>query len=365
MADNRRQRGMTIAPRVEVFMQLSCNAVYGHPPHFNDSAETHELLPSHSFNPAGNYLSAHPSIYSGGDAGDAEDVNPLCFPSKRYLTDPAVQSYAARLQTIMATSAGLLSALTTGWWGHSGERYGRTRVLAAATLGLLLTDVFFVLASTPRTPLAAHGRELLLIAPILEGLLGGWSTLQSATFAYISDCTSDGSRSHIFSRFMGVFYFGFSIGPMLGAWVITHPPAFLHRLEPANVGRTVTPVFWLAVCFSLINFLLSLFVFPESLGKKKGDLDVPIVDESEDRAQDKASGGILSVMKGIFIPLLVFAPKIRPNGRDWNMTLLALALFGYLLSSVSERRVFLRLSGEVVIILRFAALLVFCRASSR
>ena len=39
-------------------------------------------------------------------------------------------------------------------------------------------------------------------------------------------------------------------------------------------------------------------------------------------------------LKDLFLPLLVFAPKKRAYGRDWNMTLLAIALFGYLLSSV-------------------------------
>lgn len=40
---------------------------------------------------------------------------------------------------IMTTTMGLLSALTTGWWGHFGERFGRTKVLAGSTLGLFLT----------------------------------------------------------------------------------------------------------------------------------------------------------------------------------------------------------------------------------
>ena len=237
---------MTIAPRVQVFTQLSCTAVYGHPPHFNHSAKSHELSPSHSFTHSENHnytSTVYLSIRSDEDAGDSDgsdDDDPLRIPSKRCLSDAAVQSYAARLQTIMVTTAGLLSALTTVWWGHFGERHGRTRVLAAATLGLLLTDVFFVLASLPHTPLSSHAHKLLLVAPVIEGLLGGWSTLQSAISAYISDCTSDGSRSHIFSRFMGVLYFGFALGPMLGAWVITHPPKFLPRLEPASVGPTVT-----------------------------------------------------------------------------------------------------------------------------
>ncbi|KAI5118105.1 hypothetical protein M0805_005212 [Coniferiporia weirii] len=315
-------RGMTIAPRVEVFTQLSCSAVLGHLPDYNHT-QTRELASQlHSF-------------YS---LDDPEIDDPLRIPTKRCLSDPAVQAGAARLQTIMTTSMGLLTVLTTGWWGHFGERHGRTRVLAASTLGLLLTDIVFVLVSLPRSPFAVHGHKLLLVAPIVEGLLGGWSTLQSATSAYISDCTSDGSRAHIFSRFMGVFYFGFSVGPMLGAWIITHPPPLPPPFlpEPANTVRTVAPVFYIAVLCSLVNFLLSLFVFPESLGKEKRaarrETDTAIT--AELGAQGKSTkGGIVAFVKGLLLPLTVFVPKKRAGGKDWNMTFLALALFGYLLSS--------------------------------
>lgn len=136
--------------------------------------------------------------------------------------------HAARIQTTYSITMGSLSALTTGWWGHFGERYGRTKVLALATFGWFLTvsipgpislvvltsvlqDVTFILAATPSSPLASYGRVLLLIAPVFEGLLGGWSTLQAGTSAYISDCTSSGSRASVFSRFTGVSFLGFSV----------------------------------------------------------------------------------------------------------------------------------------------------------
>jgi hypothetical protein len=57
------------------------------------------------------------------------------------LGNPAVQAGAARLQAMMTTTMGFLSALTTGWWGRFGERHGRTKVLAGATFGLFLTCV--------------------------------------------------------------------------------------------------------------------------------------------------------------------------------------------------------------------------------
>jgi hypothetical protein len=46
-------------------------------------------------------------------------------------------------KTVTATSLGVLSALSTGWWGEFGDRRGRTKVLlaAAAATGQLFTYV--------------------------------------------------------------------------------------------------------------------------------------------------------------------------------------------------------------------------------
>ena len=75
---------------------------------------------------------------SQGD-GASEGDDPRVIPGNKCVLDPAVQARAAGLQTVMTTTMGVLSALTTGWWGHFGERYGRTRTLAISTFGLVVT----------------------------------------------------------------------------------------------------------------------------------------------------------------------------------------------------------------------------------
>lgn len=91
----------------------------------------------------------------------------------------------------------------------------------------LFRDLIFILVSTPRNPLAAHSHKLLILAPIIEGLLGGWSSLAGANTAYIADCTSPGSRATIFARFTGVLSVGLALGPIIGAWLIRNPIPFL------------------------------------------------------------------------------------------------------------------------------------------
>ncbi|KAJ7499472.1 major facilitator superfamily domain-containing protein [Mycena latifolia] len=339
-------RGMTLAPRVEVFTQLACSRV-----HHSYNHTTSTLL-----QPPFYYGSAEPVPLRFQDPvdvpGDDDNDVPRQLPSPHCASDPAVQAGAARIQTIFTTTMGLLSALTTGWWGHFGERHGRTKVLAFSTFGLFLTDLTFILASTPSSPLSSHGHTLLLIAPVIEGLLGGWSTLQSGTSAYISDCTSSGSRAAVFSRFTGVSFLGFSIGPIIGGWLIRHPIAFLsgasHPEQPK--GQSVTSVFWVAVICSFINFCLVLFVFPESVtqeqrdlasGRGKADHSAAIA-AGEALTRDAEQVGILArlgFVRNFLSPLAIFLPRqIYIEGstkkrRDWSLTLLACALFGYMLSA--------------------------------
>ncbi len=180
----------------------------------------------------------------------------------------------------------------------------------------------------------------------MEGLLGGWGTLQAATSAYISDCTSDGSRAHIFSRFTGVFYLGFAVGPAIGAFLIRHPfiPIFSPAIGVHNGAPTVTSVFYVAATASFINLLLALFLFPESLEKKKAK--AAMVQSSTSVAAQSDSDAPLavigqSVVAHFLSPLTLFLPKTieTPDGHkrtDWSMTLLAIVLFGHLLSLVSH-----------------------------
>lgn len=148
-----------MAPRLEVFTQLACNSLYGshewnHTQHATsnfsfDIANIPLYAPIDPLGPDLHPYSLFPEIgtntvvldFNEGDGdSDTDDTeDPRRIPSPQCVSDPAVQAGAARLQTMMTTTMGLLSALTTGWWGHFGERHGRTRVLALSTLGLFLT----------------------------------------------------------------------------------------------------------------------------------------------------------------------------------------------------------------------------------
>lgn len=61
---------------------------------------------------------------------------------------------------------------------------------------------------------------LLLLGPMLDGLLGGFSTVTATMHAYISDVTPDGSRATVFARLSAALMGGFALGPVLGAWIV-------------------------------------------------------------------------------------------------------------------------------------------------
>lgn len=233
------------------------------------------------------------------------------------------------------------------------------------------SDLMFIGVSTPSSPLSQHGHKLLLITPVIEGLLGGWTTLQSATSAYISDCTSPGSRAQIFSRFSGAFYIGFCIGPSIGGYLIQHPFSFMGHLGVSG-PKSVTCVFWTAIVFSFTNFILVLFVFPESttkekrakalgahLGPGKGKARVSADDASGNDNADDSEGTESGVIARFLKPLAVFLPVVvmDPSGfgrkkKDWNLTILAVAALSIHLAGVSHMVPHLNSATEPFVLLR-------------
>ncbi|KAL0954450.1 hypothetical protein HGRIS_003426 [Hohenbuehelia grisea] len=383
-------RGMTLAPRVQVFTELSRSALL----HQNHGPACHSSTPNYSLALASDRSFvqcaplvqeySHPlmlqplSLRISDMNSTHNDMEALSSLPPQCPSESEIQAGAAKIQTIVIITMGSLSAISNGWWGHFGERHGRTKVLALATIGLFITDTVFVLVSKTPSLFPVHGDKLLYITAILEGLLGGTSTIQSTTAAYISDCTSAGSRAHIFSRFTGVFFLGISIGPAIGGWLIRNS-AILPLLKifsaPSADKQSVTPVFFVATICSFINLFFVLFVFPESLSeqkqaaarrefngerqkkshvtvmdagsKGKGRATVEVLPVQDDDIMDDIQptiphdreSRIVGPLRRLVAPLAIFLPASVPGRqtlhtrKDWSLTFLAVALFGHMLST--------------------------------
>ncbi|BGP35454.1 hypothetical protein JCM10296v2_007292 [Rhodotorula toruloides] len=271
--------GMTIAPKLEIYTQLICRAmpveksgVTLPPPviEITDYSSPHILRRAEP-TPTGRILfewSAAPAKedLSTAAAGNSSTSMPVLAPapgapvrtgdtwSKQCHKSSAVQSSVAQLALLLSLLMGVLSSLTTGFWGAYSDRRGRKPVLLLALCGTLAMDTVFLLTVHYHHILSYN---FLLLGPFLDGLVGGWSTAQATTSAYLSDVTSAGSRARVFSAIGGLMFGGFAFGPILGSLLITHTD-----------GNVLAP-FYAALAVHVVYLAVMAGVLPESLGEER------------------------------------------------------------------------------------------------
>ncbi|KAL7416418.1 major facilitator superfamily domain-containing protein [Mrakia frigida] len=256
--------GMLIAPKLDLFNGLVCIVHlpksssfildYPHPPASSD------LPPQPSLDERNSRVDVFASYLSPGSQNQSLskpdgklgtiELGGVVLDSLRCRKSPVVQAKAASFTALITITQGVLSIVTTGWWGKVSDRKGRTFVMAFAVAGLIVTDIVFLVT-------ARFARQLsyrfLLLGPLIDGLLGGIPTLMAAQNAYISDSTSSG-RTSVYSRLHGVQMLGIAIGPIFGTAIIK------------QTGRLLS-VFYLSTGIHLSMFLLVLFI-PESLSSE-------------------------------------------------------------------------------------------------
>ncbi|CAE7098979.1 unnamed protein product [Rhizoctonia solani] len=325
-------RGMTLASRVEVLTQVACDerrlklGVPYSPDPLGDSGTDHDLL----FNLG--YIPPQPQLPGMHLAGAEKDnssnlvFSPLSPDTCR--ADPAVQRDAAKLQALVLILAGPLTALTSGFRGQFGDKHGRKIVISLGIFAMLASDcVFLLAASQSANPTYSFlpASRLLVLSPIVEGLLGDFSSLQVAFNAYISDTTPAGSsRARVFARFYGFMFVGFAVGPTFGSLLPFNPFCWSVALGTAS--------------------LISVLFLPESLPKERRAMaasDALLTDEvskPENQAwARRMMGYITGALQATFMPMAILLPRKRENqgenvsGSDWNLTHLAITYSLYLL----------------------------------
>ncbi|CAO1631547.1 unnamed protein product [Sympodiomycopsis kandeliae] len=228
--------GATLSSKVELFTQIVCE----------------ELM-----------ISQDTTAATGGSAAGFSALEslirlPLERPpmSSACRTNPDVIAGSATLQLKVTMSMGLLSALTTGFWGGLSDRRGRTKVLGISLFGVLLVDASFLAVGLLPVSSLPGGTHFLLLSAAAEGMLGGLATIIAAHQAYISDCTPSGTRAKVYTQLAGFFYCGFVIGPALGGYMV-------------KALNSLMVTFVLGACTHLLYFLLVLLVVPESTNPER------------------------------------------------------------------------------------------------
>ncbi|GAA5930082.1 uncharacterized protein JCM15063_004710 [Sporobolomyces koalae] len=289
--------GMTFAPKLEIYTQLICRSMdtaksgVSIPPPISESNRnqtaafmrdptipqeiTFEFLP----------LKSAEEQEKSEQRRDQEWAN-QCHRSS------SVQSAVARLALLLTLMMGILSSLTTGWWGSVSDRKGRKPVLIVALFGTVAMDTVFLLTVNFHHLVSYN---FLLLGPILDGLLGGFSTAQATTNAYLSDCTSPGSRARIFSLLSGLLFAGFALGPILSSILITYAKRWFSISDPTQI---VLVPFYIALTSHLVYLALLCIALPESLSVERREAsqqrhedEVRIRREEERKRDDTARAG--------------------------------------------------------------------------
>ncbi|KAJ7087857.1 major facilitator superfamily domain-containing protein [Mycena epipterygia] len=315
----------TIAPKIEIYTLLACSV---HKPEiFRDQQLLSTNLPF-SLRPHKDPLVGitFPPSFDIAINNSTSTIISMDEPSRSpntCSTDPVVLAAVAKLTTAISATMGILGCITTGWWGSISDRYGRTRILGLTILGLLITDLnfIFVTKNFQRIP---GGYWFLIMGPIIEGCLGGFSSASAASHAYMADTTSPAERSRIFSIFLGVVFAGVGLGPTIGGLLV-------------RFTNNLLSVFYLATATHAAYAILAWFLLPESLTKTQMQAAHIQHQESMRLLSDQESTVLLRIQRlfTFLKPLTIFFPEPTerdPNaspfkGRkwDWNLTLLATA----------------------------------------
>ncbi|KAL7283592.1 hypothetical protein ACG7TL_003027 [Trametes sanguinea] len=295
---------VTAAAKIELYTYLACEM---HKPTVNPDQDVLSFLSS----------------------GNATYKMTFDHPDQRVChADPVVSAAVAELNIIMTTAMGILSCMTTAWWGSVSDRYGRTRVMSLAVIGILLTDLTFIAVFYFYKQLPG-GYYFLITGPVLEGLLG----VHYDPLIYHS-------RSRVFSRYLGLLFTGMAIGPTLGGLSI-------------RLSGTFISVFFIAAGLHFIYALLIWFVIPESLSpaEMRAARGRHAAEEETYRAAH-AHGGAMVLLKRMFAfltPLLLFVPvEIGEGGspakgkrRDWSLCLVV-AAYGFTISLMGSYMYFMQ-----------------------
>ncbi|KAH8925148.1 MFS general substrate transporter [Atractiella rhizophila] len=341
--------GIIIGPKLEVYQRLVCSEIQesSQAIAFNDfnlitipHSLTQQSAPwSRLFDSSNSSQSEPPSI----PFPDNSTHVPIMIPSApdpppdsrdRCRKDTAVQQAVTQLNVLLTLSMGILSALTTGFWGGFSDRYGRKKIVMLSVLGILVNDAVFWTTVTFRKVL---GYKFLIVGPLIEGILGGHTTASAGMGAYISDCTGGGSRAQVFSVFMGLFFAGFTVGPAIGSLILSHPKADL--LSPFYVSMTLHTV----------QLFFILFLLPESLSMARQLETRALYKKSQEEKQLRSWKW--KRMFGFLRPLKLLLPRqigdqeeeeadgkrisrtdLKHGKKDWNLTVLAFAYALFLMS---------------------------------
>ncbi|KAF4971907.1 hypothetical protein FSARC_1412 [Fusarium sarcochroum] len=270
--------GGVMVPKLDLILDLVCKQYF---------ADQHSHNPDKVFDP----------ILFGND-------NPQC-------KIPEVQANVATFMLVMNLLTGILSAIVAPRIGHLSDRYGRTRLMALASVGGILAEFVTILAA--RYPDVVNYRWLLL-GSVFDGMTGSFTTGSIMTQSYTSDCTPPSKRAQSMGYVHACLFTGLAFGPLLAGYFVKWTGSLLS-------------VFYVVMGCHVAFMLFIWLVVPESLSQRK-QLAAREKWEKEQEMRPPASSSWMATLRTAnpFAPLKILYPTGPGTSPALRRNLIALAL---------------------------------------
>ncbi|CAG8569639.1 5959_t:CDS:2, partial [Scutellospora calospora] len=242
--------GLTLTTKVEFYLQTVCQ-------HYYDSKEN------------------HPSI-------NLVDIN-----NNDVCNIPEIHAITSQLMMVLSLCLSVPGIFVLVPLGALSDRRGRRFVFLLAIAGLIIFNLAIILVGHFSESL---GLIVLIIGVLIDGFLGGFSSLAAVLYSYAADCTVPEQRRVIFGFMQGALYLGLSLGTMVGGEIV-------------EFTNNLLSVFYVSITISILFFLFVLFILPESLSKER-QLD----NQRRQLANNQENGNLNMLQKilNIFTPLSIF-----------------------------------------------------------
>ncbi|KAI9752651.1 MAG: hypothetical protein M4579_005545 [Chaenotheca gracillima] len=280
--------GGIIVPKIDLILSLNCRQ------YFADRAAKD---PSFEFMP----------IIFGGD-------NPQC-------NTPEVQAVVARFTLYCNFASGLLSAITSPKLGALSDRYGRRKIIALSSVGMLAGELLTIFCARNPDTISVNW---ILLGYMLEGVTGSFISAMALAHSYATDCTPPHRRGEVFGYFHGCLFIGIAGGPLIAGYII-------------KLTGQLLSMFYIALGVHLLFMCVILFIVPESLSRRRQlaareKHHINKVDEAEINLNDQRrfpsrSAKFIRTMKGanLLAPLDILFPTGRGSSPKLRRNLLLLA----------------------------------------
>ncbi|KAI9832761.1 MAG: hypothetical protein M1819_003981 [Sarea resinae] len=166
---------------------------------------------------------------------------------------PEVQSLVSKFTLYANLITGIFSAITSPKLGALSDRFGRNRVMALITSGLMAEEVITIIAASYPDTISVNW---ILLGYFFDGMCGSFIAAMAVTHSYASDCSPPAKRSVIFAMFHGILFSGIAAGPVIAGYIIK------------ATGELLT-VFYIALACHATFVLVVIFFLPESLSKDR------------------------------------------------------------------------------------------------